>query len=154
DYWLASAPRGPVSLSITDANGGLVREFRSDDPPESLKTDVYFQKVWLQPQRTLPGGQGMHRFVWDLRYPRPAARAFRNCTSAAMGGGTRAQPFGPFVLPGRYTVTLRADGTAKSRRLDVRLDPRVDTGHDALVAQLRLSQAIDSSLVHAWTTYD
>src|SRR5262249_46177093 len=146
DYWLASSSPGPVSLSITDANGALVREFRSDDPPESLKTDVYFEKVWLQPPRTLPGGAGMHRFVWDLRYPHPAPRTFRNSIAAVFGGGTPAQPLGPFVLPGEYTVTLRAGGTVRSRRLDVRLDPRVDTGRDALVAQLRLSQAIDSSL--------
>src|SRR5262249_40561581 len=32
DYWLATAARGPVMLTITDASGALVRRFRSDAP--------------------------------------------------------------------------------------------------------------------------
>jgi len=154
DYWLAAPARGPVSLTITDAGGALVRRFSSDDPPESLKTDVYFDKAWLEPPARLGTAAGMHRFVWDLRYPRPAARSFRNSIAAVLGGGTPAQPFGPFVLPGRYMVTLTVDGNARSRPLDIRLDPRIEVQAGALYQQLALSQAIDSTLVRAWSTHD
>jgi hypothetical protein len=153
DYWLATTARG-VSLTITDAQGELVRKFASDDPPESLQTDVYFDRAWLRPPRTLATTAGMHRFVWDLRYPRPAARAFRNSIAAVLGAGTPAQPLGPFVLPGRYTVTLAVDGIERSRPLNVKLDPRISVTAEALAQQLALSHAIDSTLVRAWTAHD
>jgi photosystem II stability/assembly factor-like uncharacterized protein len=154
DYWLATSARESVSLTITDAQGELVRKFASSDPPESLQSDVYFDKAWLRPARTPAASAGMHRFVWDLRYPRPAARSFRNSIAAVLGGGTPSQPLGPFVLPGRYTVTLAVDGTARSRPLDVRLDPRISVPAGALAEQLQLSHAIDSALVRAWTAHD
>jgi photosystem II stability/assembly factor-like uncharacterized protein len=154
DYWLAVPARGAVSLRITDGDGAVVRSFRSDDPPESLRTDVYFDKAWLQPPQRLETAAGMHRFVWDLRYPRPAARSFRNSIAAVLASGTPAQPFGPFVLPGDYKVTLSVDGAEKSRSLKVGLDPRVSVPADGLVEQLQLSHAIDSTLVRAWVAHD
>ena len=154
DYWLAADARGPVTLTVTDGRGQLVRRFRSDDPPESLKTDVYFEKVWLRRPSVLARTAGMHRFVWDLRYPRPAARSFRLSIAAVLTDGTPAQPLGPFVLPGPYSVTLEVDGKRHSQPLEVRLDPRVSVSPEGLAEQLALSQAIDSTLVRAWATHD
>src|SRR5262249_49214528 len=115
DYWLASAPSRPGSPRITDAGGERVRQVRRDDPPEAPHTAGHFDKAWLRPAATLPAGAGMHRFVWDLRYARPGARSFRSSIAAVLGHGTPAQPFGPFVLPGRYTVTLTANGVSRSQ---------------------------------------
>jgi photosystem II stability/assembly factor-like uncharacterized protein len=154
DYWLASPAHGAVVLRITDGQGMLVREFRSSDPPESLQTDVYFDPAWLKPSARLATTAGMHRFVWDLRYPRPAARSFRSSIAGVFGGGTPAQPLGPFVLPGRYIVTLSADGRTSARSLDVKLDPRLSVPEAGLVAQLELSHAIDSTLVRTWAAHD
>ena len=154
DYWLASVPTGPVTLTIADGAGREVRRFRSDDPPESLKVDVYFEQGWLRPPRALSAAAGMHRFVWDLRYPRPAARSFRSSIAAVRGEGTPILPLGPFVLPGRYIVTLSAGGKSQSQPLEVGIDPRVRVTADDLVGQLRLSQAIDSTLRRTWFAYD
>jgi photosystem II stability/assembly factor-like uncharacterized protein len=41
-----------------DGAGRVVRRFRSDDPPESLKVDVYYEQGWLQPARSL--GRARH----------------------------------------------------------------------------------------------
>lgn len=154
DYWLADAASGPVTLTIADGAGREVRRMRSDDPPESLKVDVYYEQGWLGPGRALGTTPGMHRFVWDLRYPRPAARTFRSSIAAVRAGGTPVLPLGPFVLPGTYTVTLSAGGRTQSRPLDVRLDPRVPAEADEMVEQLRLSQAIDAALRHTWAAHD
>src|SRR5262245_41744879 len=58
DYWIAARPRGAVSLTIMDPDGRLVRRFASDDPPESLRTDVYFDKAWLRAPDRLGTGAG------------------------------------------------------------------------------------------------
>ena len=154
DYRLVPPSRGPVSLTITDSAGQVVRRFRSDDRPESLGAEPYFEKKWVGPS-LLPGAEpGMHRFVWDLRYPRPAARSFQHSIAAVLTEGTPVLPLGPFVLPGRYTVTLSAGGSEQSRPLEVRLDPRVEVSAAALAEQLHLSRAIDSALVRTWSAHD
>jgi len=89
---------------------------------------------------------GLHRFVWDLRHPRPKALAFAYPISA-IPGQTVPEPLGPFVLPGRYTVRLTVDGVAYSKPLVVRMDPRVKTPVAGIRAQhalaLRLHAGID-----------
>jgi photosystem II stability/assembly factor-like uncharacterized protein len=146
DYWLAAAPAGPVHLTITDSAGSVVRRFGSDDPPESLGTDAYFEKAWLGPAPSLPATAGMHRVVWDLRYARPAARSHHYSIAAVRTEGTPVLPLGPFALPGRYAVTLAAGGRSATRALFVQLDPRNAVDLAELAEQLRLSQAIDSTL--------
>src|SRR5262249_25719893 len=66
--------------------------------------------------------------------------------AAVHNEGTPLQPLGAFVLPGRYTVTLTADGATTSRPLMVRLDPRVRVTAAALRQQLELARACESSL--------
>jgi photosystem II stability/assembly factor-like uncharacterized protein len=154
DYWLAAAPAGRVTLSITDSAGRWVRRFASDDPPESLKAEVYFEPAWVGSARALPATPGMHRFVWDLRYPRPVARSYHHSIAAVRTAGTPALPLGPFVLPGRYTVTLKAGGKSDERMLVVQLDPRIAVAAADLVEQLRLTQAIDSVLAGACSGRD
>jgi len=154
DYWLGAGTRGPVVLTIADAQGRTLRRFRSDERPESLGVAPYFQDAWLGGARALSSRAGMHRFVWDLRMPRPAARSFHHSIAGILERGTPLEPRGAFVLPGRYTVTLEANGRRVSRALDVRLDPRLDVSSADLRAQWELSQAIDSTLRSAWRTYD
>ncbi len=149
DYWLGSAPRGPVVLAIRDSAGAMVRRFTSQDRPESLAADRYFESAWAGSPRVLAATAGMHRFVWDLSYPRPAALSYRYSIAAVRGEGAPLQPLGPLVLPGRYTVTLSANETTLSRRLEVRLDPRVAVSPAALREQLDLSRTADSSLARA-----
>ena len=149
DYWLRSAPRGPVTLTITDAAGALVRRFSSADEPESSSSNRYFEKAWIGELQRLEATPGAHRFVWDLRYPRPQALDFHYSIAAIRTEGTPLEPLGAFVLPGRYTVTLTVDGVSMSRPLTVRVDPRVRAGSTALQAQLELARACESSLARA-----
>jgi hypothetical protein len=51
-------------------------------------------------------------------------------------------------------VTLSAGGKTQSQPLDVGIDPRVRVAADDLVGQLRLSQAIDSTLRRTWSAHD
>ncbi len=81
---------------------------------------------------------GLHRFVWDLRHPRPKALSFSYPISA-IPGQTVPEPLGPFVAPGRYTVRLTVDGQVLTQPLVVRMDPRVRTPAAGIQAQHALA---------------
>src|SRR5256712_13729988 len=68
----------------------------------------------------------MHRFVWDLRGPPPAATQ-HGYPIAAVYRDTPREPRGPIVIPGRYTVRLTVDSRIHAETLSVRMDPRVTT---------------------------
>ncbi|MEJ2217109.1 MAG: hypothetical protein P8099_10890 [Gemmatimonadota bacterium] len=154
DYWLRTDAQGPVTLTIRDAAGTLVRKFSSDEKPEHLPANRYFQKGWLGTPQTLSASAGLHRFVWDLRYPRPKALSYSYSIAAIWQKHTPLEPRGPLVLPGKYTVTLEANGQTKEAALTVKLDPRVDVSDTALQEQLSFTQAVDSTMERAVAAHE
>ena len=56
DYYLAGPAKGPVTLSILDGEGKLVRRYSSDDKPEKLNADRYFSTRWVRPPAPLASG--------------------------------------------------------------------------------------------------
>jgi hypothetical protein len=96
---------------------------------------------------------GLHRFLWDLHYPRPAAISCDYSIAAIWGQNTPALPLGAFVLPGTYRVVLTVDGTPYTAPLTVREDPRISTSAADLRASLALSQRISAGLTRAWIGY-
>ncbi|MGH6889787.1 MAG: WD40/YVTN/BNR-like repeat-containing protein [Rhizomicrobium sp.] len=149
DYWLGAATKGPVTLEIRDSRGALVRRFSSTDKPEALKAELYFAKAWVIAPARLSSDPGMHRFIWNLRYPRPDAITYDYGIAAVWGRGVPLDPQGPFALPGNYTVTLTANGTKESAPLAIGEDPRVHARQSDLAASLALSQKIASALTAA-----
>jgi hypothetical protein len=65
-----------VTLEILDAKGELVRRFASDDPAEKIEAAVYFTDLYLGAAPQLATGPGHHRFLWNLRTPRPRALGY------------------------------------------------------------------------------
>ncbi len=111
-------------FGFVSGNPGLVRTIASDDPPRA--TDVNALDVpasWIAPQPFPATAAGVHRFVWDLRGPVPRARSYEP-TIAAIPHDTPLEPEGPMVPPGRYVVTVDADGMRSSQTLIVIKDPR------------------------------
>ncbi|MBV8202179.1 MAG: hypothetical protein JOZ15_16285, partial [Acidobacteria bacterium] len=137
----ASAP-GEVVLEIVDAGGELVRRFSSADrlPPVDPK-ELAIPMHWVRPPRALTAAPGMHRFIWDLRYPPPDALR-HEYPIAAVVHDTPAEPLGPLVLPGNYQVKLTAGGQTLTQTLEVKMDPRVRTPVEGLARQLKLARAI------------
>jgi photosystem II stability/assembly factor-like uncharacterized protein len=149
DYWLARDASGPVTLTIRDVQGEVVRRFSSADAPESLGAEPYFERAWTGTPRPVSASAGLHRFVWDLRWTRPAALSYHWSIAAVRGEGTPLAPGGPLVVPGRYTVELGAPGVSLSRSFEVGLDPRVRVPQDALRAQLALAREAGEALSRA-----
>jgi hypothetical protein len=99
----------------------------------------------MRPPLVLETGAGMHRFVWDLRYPPPAALR-HEYPIAAVYHDTPREPRGPWVLPGRYGVRLTVEGRTFTRALSVTMDPRVSAPPRALTHQLALAERIVDAL--------
>jgi hypothetical protein len=150
DYWLGSDAHGPVTLEVHDATGALVRRFSSADKPEAVEAERYFEEAWLKPAPTLTATPGMHRFVWNLRYPRPRAIHYDYSIAAIFGEDTPTEVQGSFVLPGTYSVVLKTAGGVFRAPLEVKLDPRVQTPPADLRSSLVFIRALDGALERAY----
>jgi photosystem II stability/assembly factor-like uncharacterized protein len=120
DYFLAKDATDPVTLSVMDAGGKVVRTFTSVAEPTARgrrgdddggEEEGYFRAVYPTQLETKAG---MHRFTWDLRYFGPWMNESR-----PLG------PNGPVAAPGTYTVQLTVGAFTARQPLDVMEDPRV-----------------------------
>jgi hypothetical protein len=167
DYYLAADARGPVTLEIyADSAAGfangvgasaagrrasadgkasaerLVRRYSSADKPEPYdEKSINVPMYWARPPRTLPASTGMHRFVWDVRYPRPGA-VQRDFPIAAVYGDTPLEPLGVLAMPGAYTVKLTVDGESFTQPFTLKMDPRATATPLGLSQQFALARKI------------
>ncbi|MHB8837533.1 MAG: WD40/YVTN/BNR-like repeat-containing protein [Gemmatimonadaceae bacterium] len=111
DYYLPASYAGFVTLDFLDAKGNVVRSYSASDAAPSPPAGGRFGGGAPR----LTRNAGMNRFIWDLTTNGP-------WTAGGAGGFGRGGG-GPTVVPGRYTVRLTA-GTAQSKPLTVRMDPR------------------------------
>jgi len=145
DYVLARPARS-VRLEILTERGETVRAFASDDPPERPNANRYFPEAWVRPSAPPPATAGHHRFVWDLRYPRPHADRYEYMIAAVWGRDTPVEPRGALVLPGRYRVRLTVDGERLEQALVVSQDPRVSVPSAVLETQLAFQREVAGGL--------
>ena len=148
DYWLAARATGAITLEVLDATGALVRRYASNDSVEPPLESRNIPDYWIRPPQQLSADAGMHRFLWDLRYPPPNVANFSYPIAAAFMN-TEKEPHGSWVLPGIYTVRLTVDGVRREQRLVVRMDPRVKTPSPALLQMFTLSRTLDSAIADA-----
>jgi photosystem II stability/assembly factor-like uncharacterized protein len=129
NVYLKNASQGPITVTITDKAGKIVRTLR---------------------QR---GQAGVNRVVWNLRHDLPGAPAGAASGSGQAGrgggagltggepqaGGRGGAPQGPAVLPGDYTVKVEAAGRTMTETIKVTLDPGVEATPGDLDAQAQAS---------------
>jgi len=108
-----------VKLTILDSSGDVVRELDG------------------------PGASGGHEVIWNLRLPPPYE------PEQTQQGGFGGAPQGPKVLPGIYTVRLKAAGQTMNTDFEVRLDPRIEISpadlqarQDALMSMYALAKPL------------
>jgi photosystem II stability/assembly factor-like uncharacterized protein len=146
DYYLQSAPAGPVTLEIRDAAGNTVRKYSSAAKPEPVDPMLNIPKYWVRPPQVLSASAGMHRWLWDMHYaPVPGVEA--EYPISAVPHNTAPQPTGPWAMPGDYTVVLTVNGKSYSQPLIVKMDPRVKTPAAGLAQQFKLSQQLYTKLL-------
>ena len=87
----------------------------------SLDYKVNVPDYWLAPAPVLPKDAGLHRFVWDLRYPDPEQLLYTyygihvnyfeyTLADHAIPHNTPwHEPQGPMVVPGQYEIRLTVE---------------------------------------------
>ena len=135
DYVLPRAVKGPVTLTVLDAQGHTVRSFSSADKvtaPDPAK--LAYAPEWVPPPMRLSTTAGMHRFVWDLRYPPPAVPASNERPAS-----------GVWAPPGQYRIELGVNGRHFRQPLRVLPDPRVHVSEAALQREFVLAQKVQDA---------
>ncbi len=139
DYVLGSAVSGPVTIDILDSEGKTVNHYSSSDTVEPIDPMLAVPMYWARPPRGLSNEPGMHRWLWDLHYSSlPSPR--NQLPMTAVLHDTAPSPVAPWVMPGRYTVKLTANGQSYSAPMTVKMDPRVHTPLAGLTQQFTLSK--------------
>ena len=128
-----------VTLEITDQSHRTVRKYSSTDISETVnEKELRVPEYWIRPSMRIPANAGMHRFVWDLHYAPPESLP-RSYGIAAVLHNTASQPFGPWVMPGTYSLSLTADGRTLTQPITIKMDPRINASPEILRQQFDLS---------------
>lgn len=85
----------------------------------------------------------MHRWVWDLHYPAPAATR-HDYPIAAIPHDTPRYPLGPTVMPGFYSVKLTVDGKSFTAPVTIKMDPRIKTSAAGLQKKFQAEMTLSS----------
>jgi hypothetical protein len=146
DYWIAEEPRGEVTLEILDSRRELVRRYSSNDRDRPPRRPPPIASYWFLPFHALPNSAGMHRFVWDLRYPKPPVVDPEYSMAAVAGQNTPTKPEGAMALPGEYQVRLTVEGRSYEQPLRLEMDPRTHVDAADLERQFDLERKISDTI--------
>jgi photosystem II stability/assembly factor-like uncharacterized protein len=133
DYYLGAAAHSVV-LEVHDARGRVAFTASSQDGSNpggnaSPTPDIFGEG---RAGNSHPSAEpGMHRIVWNLRYPLPD-----------LIQGTaydERSPRGVMAVPGTYRVTLTVDGRRQTAPLVVKNDPRSPATQADMVAEFALA---------------
>jgi len=163
DYYLKADLNGPVVITVADKSGKAVRTIRSTANKAGVNRVVW--DLRYDPPTPAPGGgpggggggfgragggQGQGAGGGGQGRGGAGAQAAASATPGVpaapgtpdqppgeeFGGGRFGFGGGPAVVPGDYTITLRAAGKQLSKTVHVGLDPRVKVSDADLNAQL------------------
>lgn len=153
DYFVGPNVRGPIVLTVRTRTGRLIRRFSSQATKRKLPADRYFQRGWIAPRQYLSARQGLHRFVWNLRYPHPKALRYHYSIAGIWRVGTPRLPNGPMVLPGSYVVTLSSPGYRERTTLRVLKNPNRTWSREDLLEQFKMERHIGFLLSRGVAAY-
>jgi len=156
DYYLKTDVSGPIVITIADKSGRTIRTIRSTANKAGVNRvvwDLRYDPPTPAPGAGPGGGGGFGRGSGGGQAAsggpgRGVASGQAAAGAAPSGPGSGDQPAaeegggrfgfggGPSVVPGDYTITLRASGKQLSKTVRVGLDPRIKISDADLVAQL------------------
>jgi hypothetical protein len=131
-YYLATAPKGVVTLEFLDTSGKVVRRYSNEEKKEAETPPEWPDQT--PPEEKIPTDVGVNRFAWDLRLQGP--------TPLAGEPGAEFRNRGPMVPPGAYQVRLTVDGKSYTAPLELKLDARVKASNEDVQKQVELGRKI------------
>jgi photosystem II stability/assembly factor-like uncharacterized protein len=156
-YYLPEEPPGDVTLTFLDGQGKEIRRFSSKTKQETATAPDGARPAAGVPaagaegleaaekpaekeekELRVPKEAGMHRFVWDLRYPEAHKVPGDKSTEEMLAG--------PAVPPGRYQVQFTVGDQTYAEWFELRKDPRVAASQEDLEAQCTLLLRIRDKL--------
>ena len=121
EYYLAGTASKSVSITLSDANGEMIKEFTSDLENESgPSTDA-----------------GMNRYFWNMKFPGTVMPPPNGALDGFMSVDY-SPPSSPIAPPGQYQVRLTVDGESHEQTFEIRKDPRISASDEDLRAQFEL----------------
>jgi hypothetical protein len=105
-----------VEVSILDGSGQLVQKFVGNQEVFKQDNSVPY---WERDGNTKPTtAKGINSFSWNLRYAGAT-------TFPGMIIWSGRPQVGPKAVPGKYKVTLKANGLEQSHDIDIKMDPNL-----------------------------
>ncbi len=132
------APAGDFSAA-DPPYGALISYYLPRAIPGGVTIDVFDARGALIRELSAPGNAGLNRTSWDLAETPPVRWA--NTGDWNVGPSS-----GPPVVPGRYTVRLRAGSAQLEQGVDVLPDPRAKWTQDQYVARYEFLKSLDDEL--------
>jgi photosystem II stability/assembly factor-like uncharacterized protein len=137
NYYFQGSPREEVTLEFLDAEGNLIKKFKSlkakkEDIPEN---PIMAYLSGLRGGRNISANAGMNRFEWNMRYPdaTPVPGDY------IMWGGTTR---GPLAVPRKYQVRLTLGSQSLTQPFEIKKDPRISTAQEDFEKQFALLMRI------------
>jgi hypothetical protein len=157
-YWKDTSYRGNAEFAGANPPDGVEVTYRLGPGAGSATLTVANERGDIVRELRIPSDPGTHRVNWDLRWdldgvPDEWARFEHDLLARPI------DQRGPFVSPGRYTVTLQARGTTSTRTMTVQADPLSDltsldyrTREEFMLGMTETMQEIDRRLQSATGT--
>lgn len=131
-YHLPSDSIKHIAIHIKDAQGKVVRSF------SNKSVDIPSTNNSLKEEPSLSAKKGLNRFVWNLR--RPNMPTIDNVYIEGNYSGGK-------IIPGVYTVTLKADDVEQTATLQLSQDPRLQFSNADYAAQDELLKKLEKDMV-------
>ncbi len=117
---------GAVDFSGPNPPFGAIINFYLKEKPAKVEVKIYDSKGNLvRTIKVKKAKQGLNRVVWNLRYPPVTEELPEKIKEILKKFGMRG-PRSPFVLPGTYTVEVRAGELSARQQVKVYADPAQD----------------------------
>ncbi len=142
-YYLKEKPKGEIKLEFLDADGNVIRTFKSKKKKKEGQPEDFFARFFGGGREPgVPKEKGMNRFVWDMRYP----GASRVKGAVLWAGELR----GPRAVPGKYKVRLIVGDKSMEQEFEIVKNPNLkDVTQEDLQAQFDLLMKIRDRITDA-----
>ncbi len=124
--------------------GALITYYLKEEPNEEDEIEVEIEILSDTGEviRKVDGTKerGLNRVAWDLRFEGPEVR--KPESDEAEPGSSRRRTRAPQVVPGEYTIRVKAGETTSEGRVQVALEPALSVSQEDLDLQLETALAL------------